>query len=81
MISFQDAFANSTLNVVLADTSIAFPYDDDIQGDDWLTALKSTDVERSVAFFGGSLQKSDYVQLLERFSAQTRSWSIILLRT
>ncbi|KAF9792921.1 TRAPP trafficking subunit Trs65-domain-containing protein [Thelephora terrestris] len=56
MISFQDAFANSTLNVVLADTSIAFPYDDDIQGDDWLTALKSTDVERSVAFFDEKLE-------------------------
>jgi hypothetical protein len=54
MISFQDAFTNSTLDVVLADTSIAFPYDHDIQGDDWLTALKSPDAERSVAFFGGS---------------------------
>lgn len=52
MTSFQDAFTNSSLGVVLADTSIAFPYDHDIQGDDWLTALKSTDAERSVAFFG-----------------------------
>ena len=52
MTSFQDAFTNSSLGVVLADTSIAFPCDHDIQGDDWLTALKSTDAERSVAFFG-----------------------------
>ena len=54
MTAFQDAFANSTLGVVLADTSIAFPYDYDTEGDDWLTALKSTDAERSVAFFGKS---------------------------
>lgn len=59
MISFQDAFTNSTLDVLVVDASIAFPYDHDIQGDDWLTALKSTDAERSVAFFGGSIQKSD----------------------
>jgi len=52
MIPFQDAFTNSTLDVVLADTSIAFPYDHDTQGDDWLTALRSADVERSAAFFG-----------------------------
>ena len=54
MISFQDAFTNSTLDVVLADTSIAFPYDHDTLGDDWLAALKSADAERSIAFFGGS---------------------------
>lgn len=52
MTSFQDAFTSSTLGVVLADTSIAFPFDNDTEGDDWLTALKSTDAERSVAFFG-----------------------------
>lgn len=40
------------LGVVLADTSIAFPYDHDIEGDNWLTALNSIDAERSVAFFG-----------------------------
>ncbi|KAF9650873.1 hypothetical protein BDM02DRAFT_3092274 [Thelephora ganbajun] len=55
MISFQDAFTSSTLDVVLADTSIPFPYDHDTQGDDWLAALKSTDAERSVAFFDESL--------------------------
>jgi len=54
MTSFQDAFTNSTLDVVLADTSIHFPYDYCIQGDDWLGALTSTDTERSVAFFGES---------------------------
>ena len=52
MIPFQDAFTSSTLNVVLADTSITFPYDHDTQGDDWLSALQSTDADRSVAFFG-----------------------------
>lgn len=57
MISFQDAFTNSALDVVLADTSIAFPYDHDIQGDDWLTALQSPGTERSVAFFGGCAGK------------------------
>ena len=59
MISFQDAFTNSSLDVSAVDTSIPFPYDHDIQGDDWLTALKSTGAERSVAFFGGSIQKPD----------------------
>lgn len=54
MTSFQDAFTGSMLDVAAADTSIVFPYDHDIQGDDWLAALKSTDAERSVAFFGGS---------------------------
>lgn len=63
MISFHDAFSNSTLDVVLADASIAFPYDRSIHGDDWLAALRSTDAERSVAFFGRSPKKSDYVQL------------------
>lgn len=58
MISFQDAFTNSALDVLAVDTSIAFPYDYDIQGDDWLTVLKSADTERSVAFFGGSIQGS-----------------------
>lgn len=53
MIPFQDAFTSSALDVVLADTSIAFPYDNDTEGDDWLTALRSADAERSVAFFGG----------------------------
>ena len=52
MIPFQDAFTSSTLDVVLADASIAFPYDHDTHGDDWLAALQSTDAERSVAFFG-----------------------------
>jgi hypothetical protein len=55
MISFQDAFTNATLNVSAVDTSIAFPYDNCIQGDDWLTALEYTDAERSVAFFGQSI--------------------------
>jgi hypothetical protein len=54
MISFQDAFTNSTLDVVLADASIAFPCDHTIQGDDWLIALTSSDAERSIAFFGES---------------------------
>lgn len=78
MISFQDAFTNSTLDVVLADTSIAFPYDHDIQGDDWLTALKSTDAERSVAFFGGSSKNRFTFNSPVRGVCQTRSWSIIL---
>lgn len=58
MISFQDVFTNSTLDVALTDTSIAFPHDHDTQADDWLTTLKSTDTERSVAFFGRSSRKS-----------------------
>jgi hypothetical protein len=64
MVSFHEAFANSSLDVVLADASITFPYDRGTQGDDWLAALNSTDAERSVAFFGQCpRKKSDYVQL------------------
>ena len=59
MISFQDAFTNSTLDVVVVDTSVPFPYDYDTQGDDWLKILESTDTERSVAFFGESVRKPD----------------------
>ena len=58
MVSFHEAFANSSLDVVLADTSITFPYDRGTQGDDWLAALNSTDAERSVAFFGQCPRKN-----------------------
>ena len=77
MISFQDidAFTNSTLNVSAVDTSIAFPYDNDIQGDEWLTALESADAERSVAFFGRSTAKHRiYVSLTQRL-CQTKNWN------
>lgn len=75
MISFQDAFTNSTLNVSAVDTSIAFPYDNDIQGDDWFAALESADAERSVAFFGRFTAKHQiYVQLTQRLF-QMRNWS------
>lgn len=39
----SNVFTNSTLDVFAVNASVPFPYDRDIQGDDWLTALKSTD--------------------------------------